>query len=317
MAVVEARPVLSTSVFDQGNLAWQCIPVAVGSSSNASSPPKSMLIVAPTLPGTYPVLLFFPGTCLKNTCYRELYRHICSHGYIVVAPQLYKCMLVWQELDAAAEVTKWLPKGLQTVLPPNVEANLDRLALAGHSRGGNAAFTVALDSAETGIKFSALIGLDPVAGPCVDRRMFCPKILNYIPRSFNLKIPVAVIGSGLGDQKKWGMISPPCPHGMNHCEFFAESKPPCCYFRAKDYGHMDVLDDGAAWMQTLVCECGKGPRDPMRRCVGGIFVAFLNAYLGRQTNDLKAIVCNPGIAPIVLDPVIFIEAENHSHDEEA
>uniref|UniRef100_F6HI69 Uncharacterized protein n=2 Tax=Vitis TaxID=3603 RepID=F6HI69_VITVI len=46
----------------------------------------------------------------------------------------------------------------------------------------------------------------------------------------------------------------------------------------------------------------------MRRCVGGLFVAFLKAYLEGQSGDFKAIVDEPDLAPVKLDPVEFIEA---------
>ena len=79
-----------------------------------------------------------------------------------------------------------------------------------------------------------------------------------------------------------------------------------------DYGHLDMLDDHLSGcigaISGYICKSGKGPRDPMRRCVGGLFVAFLKAYLEGQTGDFKAIVDEPDLAPVKLDPVEFIEA---------
>lgn len=51
-------------------------------------PPKEILIVHPIESGTYPVLLFFPGTSLVNSFYSQLFKHISSHGFIVVSPQV-------------------------------------------------------------------------------------------------------------------------------------------------------------------------------------------------------------------------------------
>ncbi|KAK3013768.1 hypothetical protein RJ639_010127 [Escallonia herrerae] len=210
------------------------------------------------------------------------------------------------DVESAAVVTDWLPSGLQPVLPDKVEPDFTKLALAGHSKGGKTAFALAMGLAETSLKFSCVIGIDPVAGLSVCDQPK-PKILSYIPLSFGLAIPVAVIGTGLGS--KWKGILPPfAPNGVNHAEFFLESKPPCCYFLAKNYGHADMLDDWMVKLTSWVCKSGEGDKELMRRGVAGIVVAFMRAFLQDDREDLNAIVKSPGVAPIQLDPVIFVEA---------
>ncbi|XP_070035749.1 chlorophyllase-1-like [Nicotiana tomentosiformis] len=133
-----------------------------------------------------------------------------------------------------------------------------------------------------------------------------PKILQYIPRNFDQTIPVAVIGAGLSNQRV--CIFPPfAPNGVNHSEFFNECKPPCCYFLAKNYGHTDMLDDEIAAIASLISKSGKGPKDLMRKAVGGIVVAFLEAKLGGKVDNLNPIVQEPSLAPITLDPVISVK----------
>ncbi|KAL2540892.1 Chlorophyllase-2 [Abeliophyllum distichum] len=234
-------------------------------------------------------------------------KHISSHGYIVVAPQFYRRMFVSvkDEIKIAAKVTDWLSTGLPQVLKVKVKPNLSKLALSGHSRGGKVAFALALGYAPTSLKFSAILGIDPVGGLSPSNRPE-PKLLTYVPRSFNLEIPVGIIGTGLGDQSK-GLIPPFAPDGVNHAEFFNESKPPSCYFLAKQYGHCDMLDESKASLASWVCKSGKGSKEDMRRGVGGIVVAFLNAYLENESGDLKDILDKPSTAPILLDPVIFVE----------
>ncbi|KAL3620410.1 hypothetical protein CASFOL_035322 [Castilleja foliolosa] len=161
-----------------------------------------------------------------------------------------------EEIKKAAQVTQWLSTGLLLVLPEKVNGDIEKLALSGHSRGGKTAFALALG--ETGQKsrknkppaknknattpnFKALIGVDPVAGSSPSNREE-PKILKYIPRCFDMSIPVSVIGSGYGNQPL-GLFPPTAPDGVNHSEFYNESKPPACYFLAKDYGHCDMLND--------------------------------------------------------------------------
>lgn len=70
------------------------------------------------------------------------------------------------DVNSTVATTNWLPEGLHYLLPPQVQPNMKKLglAVAGHSRGGKAAFALVLEKAATSLKFSALIGIDPVDG---------------------------------------------------------------------------------------------------------------------------------------------------------
>lgn len=295
------------SVFRRGDLEVEGFKVE---NSAVSSLTPSLYVVTPTENGTYPVIQFHNGFLCSNTSYSQVLEHIASHGFIVVAPQSKFTLSGTKQIQYLAEVTNWLADGLQPELPDNVYADLTKLGLSGHSKGGKAAFCLALGAAgiTLKLKFSALIGIDPVAGvnPVIRTD---PNILTYIPRSFELGIPVGVIGSGLGNQKK-NFVFPPCaPDGVNHSEFFNECKPPCCYFLAKDYGHMDVLNvEVLPSPGECVCKSGNNPKELMIRGTGGIVVAFMKAYLEGDDSHLLAIVNDPDTAPIKLDPVIYVPA---------
>lgn len=314
MAQLEAKPALATTVFSLGKFPFTSKKVET---FNRGSPPKPVLIVTPTTSGQYPVILFLHGFLLQNGFYSQLLEHISSHGFIVVAPQLYEPNIFTvpsgpEEIESAARVTDWLSNGLQPQLPENVQANLLKLALAGHSRGGQAAFALALGHANTSLKFSVLLGIDPVAG--TEHVKLEPYILTNVPRSFNISIPVTVIGTGLGPKKELLKPFPSAPEGFNHVQYFNECKPPCAHFVTKDYGHLDMLNDNlsdtfAAPMRNLLCVNGEGPRDPMRKSVGGIVVAILKAYtLEGERGDLEAILGDPNIAPVKIEPAELIEA---------
>lgn len=223
--------------------------------------------------------------------------------------QFYECLLICMndEMKTTANVTNWVAAGgLKTCLPQNVKSDLSKAALMGHSRGGKIAFGLALGHYPTSLTFKALLGLDPVAGPTPPVWVE-PNIFSYIPRSFNVSIPVAVIGTGLSNQSKGVFIPPLARDGYNHSEFFNESKPPCCYFLAKDYGHCDMLNDANLGLASLVCRSGEGCKEKMRRGVGGVVVSFLDAYLGGECKTLEGIVAAPHLAPITFDPVIYVK----------
>ncbi|KAF4351203.1 hypothetical protein G4B88_023214 [Cannabis sativa] len=49
-----------------------------------------------------------------------------------------------EEIKSTAQVIDWLSEGLQNLLPQHVKANLNKVGLAGHSRGGKTSFALAL-----------------------------------------------------------------------------------------------------------------------------------------------------------------------------
>ncbi|MCL7038584.1 hypothetical protein MKW94_003250 [Papaver nudicaule] len=280
-----------------------CARTTSSSSSSLLSHPltKSLLIATPTEKGEFPILVFLHGFLLYNSFYSQLIQHIASHGFIVIAPQLYNCAGPdsSDEIKSAAAVTEWLSDGLSSVLPPAVLPNLTKAALAGHSRGGKVAFALALSyssasksgSTNSLIKYSVLMGIDPVDG--MDKgKQTPPPVLTYVPRSFDVDMAALVVGSGLGEIKKNRFFPPCAPKGVNHEDFYNECQSPACYFVVKDYGHTDMLDDETKGIRGKLshCTCKSGKtREPMRRFVGGIMVAFMKAYLEGDPSYLNAI----------------------------
>jgi len=276
---------------------------------NSPSPPPFPLLVATPLEGTgiFPVILFVHGYLLHNTFYSELFQHIASHGYIVVSPQLYSFAGSDANADceSTGEVIKWLSSSatMSTLLPSGVGGDMTKLTIAGHSRGGKVAFGVA----QRGAKISAVIGIDPVDGMSGDKQTE-PRILTFKPNSITINAPVMVIGCGLSEQKKNALFPPCAPNGVNHRDFFAECRSPVWYFVAKDYGHLDMLDDDTKGFKGKLtyCLCKNGNRrEPMRSFVAGIIVAFLNSQLGGDSGDFEALRNNPETSPVILSEVSF------------
>lgn len=211
------------------------------------------------------------------------------------------------EIKATAAITNWLTEGLQNLLPPHVKPNLTKIALAGHSRGGKTSFALALRKQLTTLKFSALIGIDPVDG--MDKgKQTPPPVLTYVPHSFDLDMAVMVIGSGLGAVKRNPLFPPCAPSGVNHEDFYNECREPACYFVVKDYGHVDMLDDDTKGIRgkSSYCLCKNGKsRGPMRKFTGGIVVAFMKAYTEGDFSSLMAIKDGHETAPVELETAKF------------
>ncbi|CAN6223272.1 unnamed protein product [Urochloa humidicola] len=311
--VLEPAAAVVTSVFQPGKLSVDMIQVD-HDDALAAPPPIPVLIAAPKDAGTYPVAILLHGFFLQNRYYEQLLKHVASFGFIMVAPQFHTSLVSngdAADITAAAKVTDWLPEGLPSLLPAGVDADLSKLALAGHSRGGHTAFALALGHAKTTLKFSALVGIDPVAGTGRSSQL-PPVILTYAPSSFSFSsatTPVMVIGTGLGDDKQNALFPPCAPGEVSHAEFYRECKPPCYHLVVRDYGHLDMLDDDAPKLVTCLCKGGEeGCKGVMRRTVAGIVVAFLRSALGGEEedgDDLKAILRDPRLAPTTLDHVEY------------
>ncbi|MQL76322.1 hypothetical protein Taro_008710 [Colocasia esculenta] len=306
-----------TRVFEAGSRKVRLLRVepagARGASLGEAPPPKPLLVALPEEVGQFPVLVFLHGYLLYNSFYSQLFQHVASHGFIVVAPQLYLYSGAdsTEEIKSTASTIDWLETGLCHLLPEAVLPDLTKLAIAGHSRGGKVAFALALGlvAAPTSLKFSAVMGIDPVDGMSKGKQT-PPPVLTYVPGSFDLSPAAAmVVGSGLGEVKRNPLFPACAPKGVNHRDFFAECQPPACYFVAEDYGHTDMLDDETPGARGKVtrCTCKNGPeRGPMRAFVGGAMVAFMRAYLEGDAADLLAIRDDPGVAPVELSPVTFL-----------
>jgi len=205
-----------------------------------------------------------------------------------------------------ASVANWLLTNLQKILPKNVQGDLSKLAVSGHSRGGKTAFALALGiiKIELEVKISALIGVDPVAG-LSKSHLTEPHILKYVPNNFNLSFPTMVIGLGLGNQSILP-IAPACaPNEVNYVEFFNECRSGA-KFVLTDYGHMAILDNNLGHWSSIACIlCVKGDnnKDVARRTVGGLIVAYLEARFLEDPSDYVNITTNPSLAPTRLYPV--------------
>ncbi|KAE8651838.1 chlorophyllase-1 [Cucumis sativus] len=146
-----------------------------------------------------------------------------SHGYVIAAPQLYVMPTTseMQEVKSATEVIKWLASGLNPLLPTNVEGDISKLSLVGHSRGGKTAFSLALGICRPSLPFSAVIGIDPVAGTkCFQPQ---PHILPPLSEPFKISAPITVIGTGLGPKSASPITCPCAPDGFNHVAFFSKN----------------------------------------------------------------------------------------------
>lgn len=302
-------------VFDHGRHGTSLTKVeqatrcSAASRVDAQSPPKPLVIAAPCDAGEYPVVVFLHGYLCNNYFYSQLLQHVASHGFIVIAPQLYTVSGpdTTGEINSAAAVIDWLAAGLSSTLAPGIRPNLTAVSISGHSRGGKVAFALGLGHAKTSLPLAALIGVDPVDGTGMGNQT-PPPILAYKTNALRVPAPVMVIGTGLGELPRNALFPPCAPLGVSHAEFYDECAAPACHLVARDYGHTDMMDDvttGAKGLATrALCKSG-GARAPMRRFVAGAMVAFLKKWVQGKPEWLDAMREQTVVAPVVLSVVEF------------
>ncbi len=233
--------------------------------------PVLLRVHAPAAPGQYPVLLFQHGFMVESSAYEGMLRHVASHGFVVVAPQMYQPGLMallgspsaFEEADVAFALVEWMTENLSAVA--GVTARLDRLAIGGHSRGGKVAWLSALKDPT---RFRAIIGVDPVdgrGGPAGNQ----PRVAD---EPFPFSLPALVLGAGLG-----GACA---PEGDNYVQFFNASQSPAWRVIATEYAHGDMLDEPAAAASAAFCGSGED-LDRMRRATAGMMVLLLRDALQR------------------------------------
>jgi len=231
--------------------------------------PRPMRVFAPTVPGDYAVVLFQHGFVTRSTAYSEMLQRVASHGFVVVAPQMYEPGLsalagspsASREADDAIDLIDWMARELTRV--SGVTARVDRLGIAGHSRGGKVAWLVAQRRPD---RLLAIAGVDPVDGRGGPAGNQSPAVAG----TTDLGLPVLVIGAGLGGSC--------APAGENHVKFFAASPAPAWHWVLPGIGHADMLDAASSAAATLVCAKGPDSEDAART-IAGLLVAHFRAAL--------------------------------------
>lgn len=225
--------------------------------------PARLRLHAPEPAGAYPVVMFQHGFMVRNAAYDEILQHLASHGFVVIAPQMYEPGLSalmgrptgTEEAQLAGEILRWLPGNLDRAI--GYTARTDRVGVAGHSRGGTVAWSLA--SAHPSV-IGALAGVDPVGrgGPRVKS--------STLP----VGIPSMILGAGRGGGC--------APEGRNHVQFYEASPSPAWHIVALDHGHGDMLDDREAALAAWFCASGPD-RAGMRRLTAGLLTALFRGAL--------------------------------------
>lgn len=271
-------------------------PLGVTMAQLPQGSPVPGQVWAPTQPGLYAVVVLQHGFLLSNTYYSQLIAQIASHGFIVVAPQMYEAgglpfgkPSTEEEITLATQTWTFIRENLSTTLPTGVEASAENFGVVGHSRGAKVAWGALLEDATLA---NALVGIDPVDNPGGFAAQD-PVITGPTP----FAIPTLVIGTGLGPDSVDG-FSPACaPEGENYAKFYAAAQTPAYRLVATEHGHLDMLDDTLSGCGLECSACpGGGSKQAMRSATAGWIVALMRGALQGDATAF-ALIAPPSGAP--------------------
>jgi chlorophyllase len=281
--------------YKPGKLAVQVISLAA---NEQLSNPVPMDIYAPREPFRYPVIIFQHGFTGSIKGYETIFNHIASHGFVIVAPQMYPAgggmggsyPTPEEEAALGVQIISWVQENIRDIVPVNADASL--LGLAGHSRGGQIAYRMAMQVPD---KITALCGVDPVDGLVI----FGQELAITGPLTFD--IPTYILGTGLGPvpppDTQFDLSCAPADIGYQH--FYDNSPSPSWLAVATEYGHADMIDE-ADLCPSEPCSifCPGGPeRDAMRSFTAGTLAAFFSGTL-QKNHQALSVLTDPGDAPL-------------------
>ena len=254
--------------------------------------PVELDIYTPTNRGRYPVIVFQHGFGGSIKSYETISEHLASHGFVVVLPQMYGpgfqgAPTATEEATLGLDVLSWIEDNINDFIP--VHADTTRLGLAGHSRGGQVAYRIALQRAE---KVKALAGVDPVDATAMSN----DTLIVTGPLTFD--IPTYILGAGLGPiPVEGGVFEIPCaPPEVGYNHFFGNNPSPSWLVVATTHGHADMIDE-----EDYGEFCPGGPdRDGMRALTAGTLAAFFSGIL-QGNEEALLLLSDVNAAPVPVE----------------
>lgn len=255
--------------------------------------PVPIQVHTPQAPGRYAVVQFQHGFLMDTRYYSQMLRHVASHGFIVLAPQMYPPSDVPMgqpsiEAEAATSVSilDWLPGNLAQVT--GVTADTASVGLVGHSRGGKVTWLAASQASD---RLKAIAGVDPMDGTAGG----WSRVING---PFTFALPSLSLGAGLGSMPALIPGLTCAPDGVNHVQFYDASPSPAWHVVAPQAGHTDMFNDDLSGCGIACSYCPAGADRPgMRRLTAGLLVAFFRGTLQGDASAM-AYLTDSALAPI-------------------
>lgn len=214
--------------------------------SNLTETKVTVHITKPVLitPGSAPFVIIFNGFKCPSRFYRLYAERLASWGYVVLQ---YDYSFI-KTLDEKIEVG-FVPFFMEWITEEGRAECVDvqRTAVAGHSRGGKLAGLALAEYVEHGVKTAFLLDPDDMTTFQTESEAN-PSAVKALKKC---SAPFAVVGAGVG-----GMCNPP---EANYTHFWEVAKNSSWLVTIPQAGHMQLTGPNwaEAWVLDLVCGSGK------------------------------------------------------------
>jgi dienelactone hydrolase len=261
-----------------GKETYDTLPLEIVITPGAFGESIDLTVFLPKTAGPRPTLVFTHGFQLSGENYLSTAKHLASHGFAVVLPNLGGGFSATHVDHQATIITvlDWLEEQ-NTAAGSDLSGRLDfsRLALGGHSMGGKIAFLVSTVDARP----KAIVGFDPVdaaGGPvAVDPKDY-PSVTPE--RMIDVKVPFLVVGETTNSTG--GLLGQACaPAADNYQQYFDYAESPAIEFTFVGANHFSWLDDPNCFLLCATCDKGSDNPSVTKSLSWRFTVAFLQIVL--------------------------------------
>jgi len=182
-------------------------------------------VYLPSTSGLHPVVTVNAGTQQVNAAYAIYGKRLASYGIIALTQDDEGALAPTPNVvdDVTYVITTWVPANLAS------SADMTRVGLSGHSRGGKATLLAAENALKGKVK--AWFGLDPVDVDFLGSP-------GALPNIGTIGIPLGFAGA---------TVSSNCsPADANYQVYYAAAAPPDVAVSVEGAGHFDFLDQSQA-----------------------------------------------------------------------
>ncbi len=259
--------------------------------------------------GPFPVLVFSHGFMLDPSLYQSYGEQLASWGYLVVMPALPGSILAPRTHRELAEILigllDWIDDNAELADGPlGGAADVDRLALAGHSMGGKISLLVATQDDRP----RAVFGVDPVdaaGGPgstdSTDYPSVTPELMPQIA------VPLVLLGETTNAS---GGLGQPCaPADNNFHQYYLYAASPAVEIEVLGANHMSFLDDPNCGLTCSACPAGTDDPAATRHLTQRYLTAFLELVL-RDRQGYRSFLAGAEMDQDVADGLVLTESKN-------
>jgi dienelactone hydrolase len=208
-------------------------------------------IYTPTAAGPFPLVVISPGFQLARTQYASYAEHLASWGFVVVLTDYADQSLFASHQLMADDIPAVID---YTIARSTIDTT--RIALAGHSLGGDVSVLAALSEP----RVTAVLGWDPVDGN--------PAVL---PMMQSFTQPLAAVGETTDGS---GGLMPCAPLADDYQQFYAHAPSPALEMTLVGADHMSWVDDSSCSVCAL-CTAGSASSASVHEATRRMDVAWL------------------------------------------